>query len=74
MVTIYQFVFHDTHGAGPVKSRRWGTRAAVEGIRGSVLEDTAIEVDATSVEWDPAITGLTARNFHPTSPEPRPLD
>lgn len=74
MVTIYQFVFHDTNSDGPVKSRRWGTRAAVEGMRGSVLEDTAIEIDEASVMWDPTITGLTGRDFQPHSSEPQRPD
>lgn len=44
-VTVYQFTNYDIASDNVIKSRRWGTREAIEFIKANVLEDTAVEVD-----------------------------
>jgi hypothetical protein len=62
-VKIYQFTKYSIQSDGNEKSRRWGTREAIERLGGKVIEDTEIEVDASAVASD--IEGLTERNFNP---------
>jgi hypothetical protein len=62
-VKIYQFTKYSIQSDGNEKSRRWGTREAIERLGGKVIEDTEIEVDASAVASD--IEGLTERNFIP---------
>jgi hypothetical protein len=62
-VKIYQFTKYSIQSDGNQKSRRWGTREAIERLGGDVIEDTEIEVDASAVASD--IEGLTVRNFNP---------
>lgn len=62
-VKIYQFTKYSIQSDGNVKSRRWGTREAIERLGGDVIEDTEIEVDASAIASD--IEGLTERNFNP---------
>jgi hypothetical protein len=66
-VKIYRFTKYSIQSDGNEKSRRWGTREAIEGIGGKVIEDTETEVDETVVASD--IDGFTAINF---DPHPRP--
>jgi hypothetical protein len=63
-ITIYQFEIYDSHDDVMKKSRRWGTRDAIEQIaHGKVIENTAIEVDVSAVTSD--IFGFTEKNFTP---------
>ncbi len=63
-VTIYQFEIYDVQNDGMIKSRRWGSREAIEKIaHGKVLENTAIDVDESAIASD--IHGLTERDFNP---------
>ena len=59
-VTVYQYMALGTNLGEPRKARRWGTREAIEGLKGSaeILGDTATDVDA-SVGVHP--TGLLSR-------------
>lgn len=63
-VTIFQFEVYSVVTDDMKKSRRWGTRAAIEKIAGRVLEDTRTEVDAAVVEKSDLI-GFTERGFDP---------
>lgn len=63
-ITIHQFKVYDPQNDQMKKSRRWGTREAIEKIaHGKVLDDTATEVDESAVASD--IPGLTERDFNP---------
>jgi hypothetical protein len=63
-VTIYRFEVWDSVNDEIRKSRRWGTREAIEEIaHGRVLEETAREVDEAVVKSD--IWGFTERDFNP---------
>ena len=63
-VTIYRFEAWDSANDEMRKSRRWGTREAIEQVaRGRVLEETAREVDEAAVRSD--IWGFTERDFNP---------
>jgi hypothetical protein len=61
--TIYRFEIYDIANDEWHRSRRWGTREAIERIRGAVIESTATEVDASAIASD--IAGLTMRDFNP---------
>lgn len=62
-VTIYRFRKYDIGADEHQVSRRWGTREGIESVRGTVIEDTATEVDAAVVGAE--IPGLTERDFRP---------
>jgi hypothetical protein len=62
-VTIYQFAAYDISTDQMQRSRRWGTRSAIERIGGEVLEETATEVDIGVVSSE--IQGLSERGFDP---------
>ena len=62
-VKIYQFEGYDVNNDQMKKSRRLGTREAIEIIHCHVLEETATDVDESAVKSD--IPGLTARDFIP---------
>ncbi len=63
-VTIYRFRSYDIREDQIRTSRRWGTREAVKEIAcGEVIEDSAIEVDATAIESD--IPGMTVIGYDP---------
>ena len=63
-ITIYQFQVYSVINDNLQKSRRWGTRDAIERIAGGeILEDTATEVDESAIASD--ITGLTIIDFNP---------
>jgi hypothetical protein len=62
-ITIYQFTIYDVANDECRKSRRWATREAIEWLRGTVLEDTATQVDSSVVGAE--IAGMTARGFEP---------
>lgn len=64
-VIIYQFRVYDPTNDEMTKSRRWGTREAIEKIaHGQVLDDTTTEVDESAIASD--IPGLTERDFNPS--------
>jgi hypothetical protein len=62
MVTVYQYIILDP---GPVerrKSRRWGTRQAIDGLKlAEIVEDSATEVDDAVLNAG----GFTALDFDP---------
>jgi hypothetical protein len=64
-VTVYQYMVLGTNLGEPRQARRWGTREAIEGLKGSaaILEDTAAEVDASAVDS----IGFTDLDFDPHS-------
>ena len=63
-VTIYQFTLYDVSNDTVCTSRRWGTKEAIQVIaKGTVLLDTAIQVDESLVKSD--IVGMTERDFNP---------
>ena len=66
-VTVYQYMALGTSLGEPRKARRWGTREAIEGLKGSaeILGDTATDVDASVVDS----MGFTQLDF---SPDQRP--
>jgi hypothetical protein len=63
-ITIYQFEVWDVISDQTRKSRRWGTREAIQEIaHGRVLEETATEVEDFAVRSD--IFGFTKIGFDP---------
>jgi hypothetical protein len=62
-VTVYRFTIYDVANDESRKSRRWATRAAIEWAHGHVLEETAIEVDASALGGE--VAGMTERDFNP---------
>jgi hypothetical protein len=62
-VPVYQFTHYDITRDQTRKSRRWATREAIVATRGTVLEDTATEVDDSVLGSEE--TGMTARDFDP---------
>lgn len=62
-VTVYQFTIYEIANDASRKSFRWATREAIKWAGGHVLEDTAIEVDASDVGAE--IKGMTARGYDP---------
>jgi len=62
-VTVYRFTKYDITTDQPQKSTRWATRKAIDRVNGTVLENTAVEVDASVVGSE--IEGMTARGFDP---------
>jgi hypothetical protein len=63
MVTVYRFTKYDIASDNICKSRRYGTREAIERLCGTILEDTAAEVDASVLGAE--IDGLTSVGFDP---------
>ena len=66
-VTVYQYMVLGTNLGEPRQARRWGTRDAIEGLKGSaaILEHTETQVDASSVDS----MGFTVLDFNPHSEE-----
>jgi hypothetical protein len=64
-VTVYQYMVLGTNLGEPRQARRWGTREAIEGLKGSaaILEYTAALVDASSIDS----IGFTELDFDPHS-------
>jgi hypothetical protein len=64
-VTVYQYQMLNTSFGEPRKARRWGTREAIEGLKGSVeiIEFAAALIDASAVDS----IGFTALDFNPPS-------
>ena len=62
-VTVYQFTLYDIANDENRKSRRWAIRETIELLGGTILEDTATEVDSSCVGTE--IGGMTVRNFDP---------
>jgi hypothetical protein len=64
-VTVYQYMVLGTNLGEPRPARRWGTRDAIEGLKGSaaILEHTETQVDASSVDS----IGFTVLDFDPHS-------
>jgi hypothetical protein len=65
-VTIYRFTMYDITADAPKKSSRWATREAIARVNGNVLEETAVEVEASVVRSD--VDGMTTRGFNPNGP------
>ena len=65
-VTIYQYMVLGTNLGEPRKARRWGTREAIEGLKGSaeIIEFAAALVDASAVDS----MGFTRLGFDPHAP------
>ena len=63
--TIYQYMVVGTNLGEPRKARRWGTREAIEGLKGSaeIIEFAAALVDASAVDS----MGFTRLDFDPSS-------
>ena len=64
-VTVYQYMLISTNLGEPRQARRWGTREAIEGLKGSaaILEHTAALVEASAVDS----IGFTRLDFDPSS-------
>jgi len=62
-VTVYQFTNYDMASDNMIKSRRWGTREAIEFIKANILEDTAVEVDDAMLGRQ--VSGLSEIGFNP---------
>jgi hypothetical protein len=62
-VTVYQFTNYDIASDNVIKSRRWGTREAIDFIKANVLEDTAVEVDDAALGRQ--LPGLSEIGFNP---------
>jgi hypothetical protein len=64
-VTVFQYLVLGTNLGEPRQARRWGTREAIEGLKGSaaILEDSAPLVEAAAVDS----IGFTALDFDPRS-------
>jgi hypothetical protein len=62
-VKLYQFQMYNITSDQMQESKRWGTKAGIEGIRGAyLLEGTEIEVEVSEVTWDhPDYPQLTVR-------------
>jgi hypothetical protein len=62
-VTVYQYMVLDPNRAERRKSRRWGTREGIASFKHfvEILEDTAVEVDASAVDS----MGFTKLDFDP---------
>jgi hypothetical protein len=61
-VTIYQYQMLNTNLGEPRKARRWGTREAIEGLKGSaeIIEFAVALVDASpSIRWGSRVWTLT---------------
>jgi hypothetical protein len=63
MIQIFQFTMYDVSTDQTRKSRRWGTRAAIEALGGTVLEESATTVEASAINSD--MHGLTEIGFDP---------
>jgi hypothetical protein len=62
-VTVYQFTNYDIASDQIIKSRRWGTREAIETIKANVIEDTAVDVDDSVLGQQ--VSGLSEIGFDP---------
>jgi hypothetical protein len=62
-VTVYQFTNYDIASDHVIKSRRWGTREAIEFIKANVIENTAVEVDDSVLGRQ--VPGLSEIGFNP---------
>jgi hypothetical protein len=61
-VTIFRYKVLDFDRVEPRISRRWGTRAAIAGLKwAELIEDTGTEVDASVLNTG----GLTPLDFDP---------
>jgi hypothetical protein len=60
-VKVYRFTVYDITADEQHRSRRWGTREAIDRARGEVLEDTATEVDESVLGRE--IDGMTDRDL-----------
>jgi hypothetical protein len=65
-VTIYRFTKYDITTDAPRQSSRWATREAIVRVNGNVVENTAVEVEASVVVSD--VDGMTTRGFNPKGP------
>ena len=65
-VTLYRWRKYAMSLDQMITSRRWGTREAIAEMGGEILEETAVQVDATAVQSD--VPGLTAMDYMPPQP------
>jgi hypothetical protein len=61
-VTVYKVQLYDVATDHPMISRRMATREGAEKMGGVILEDTAMEIDASQLESG---EGWTPRDFNP---------
>lgn len=64
-ITIYKYTLLNTRLGEPRVARRWGTREAIEGLKGSakIIEFASALVDALAVDS----LGFTALDFDPSA-------
>jgi hypothetical protein len=62
-VTVYQFTNYDMSSDNMIKSRRWGTREAIAFIKANILEETAVQVDDSTLGRQ--VPGLSEIGFNP---------
>jgi hypothetical protein len=64
-ITVYQFTKYDIASDQSIKSRRLGTREAIQEIGATILENTAMEVDESVLGSQMA--GLSDIGFNPAA-------
>jgi hypothetical protein len=64
-ITIYRYKHLHPRDADMRMGRRWPAREAIEGFKGEVLEDTAVEVHPSAV----GANGMTVPDFDPRATE-----
>ena len=62
-ITVYQFEMYHTMHDVMHKSRRWGTREAIDKIHGNLIDGTGVEVDEATLGKD--IPGLSDIGYDP---------
>jgi hypothetical protein len=61
-IAVFRVDFYDIRNDEMQRSRRWFTREGAAKVKGLLIEDTATEIDATSLE---AGEQWTVRDFDP---------
>jgi len=70
MVTIYRFKVYCPHDDAYILSQRWGTKEAIDKVRGLAIDGTGVEADDKVVlNPMPDMMGLTAKGFDPSPRE-----
>jgi hypothetical protein len=64
-VRIHRFRLYDINSDSYRISRRWATRDVIEALGGDLIEEPAVEVDASVVCSD--IEGMTVPDYTPTT-------
>jgi len=62
-IAIYQFTMYSVTEDKLIQSKRWGTEAGIESVRGQVLRESKRLVDASATRSD--IPGLTEIGYNP---------